>query len=111
MPKLDPPESLLATALGTRIARTAKMTAPPTTWKSGLAGPGAQIHVKAELRPHVVVQRLASAKGAQMGADSGEKRQFDRLLLVSLGEGRLTVRMVKDKSRRPRGSMRSRSLG
>ncbi len=70
MPKLDPPESLLATALGTRIARTAKMTAPPTTWKSGLAGPGAQIHVKAELRPHVVVQRVASAKGAQKGADS-----------------------------------------
>jgi hypothetical protein len=63
MPKLDPPESLLATALGTRIARTAKMTAPPTTWKSGLAGPGAQIHVKAELRLHVVVQRVASATG------------------------------------------------
>ena len=52
---------------------------------------GAQIHVKAELRLHVVVQRVASANAAQKRTDSGEKRQCDHLLLVSLGEGRLTA--------------------
>jgi hypothetical protein len=36
-------------------------------------------------------QRVASANAAQKGTDSGEKRQCDRLLLVSLGESRLTV--------------------
>jgi hypothetical protein len=58
--------------------------------------PGAQIHEKAELRLHVVVQRFASAKGAQKGADSCEMRQYHFRLLIQLGEGILRVRMVKD---------------
>jgi hypothetical protein len=57
---------------------------------------GAQIHVKAELRLHVVVQRVASAKGVQKGTDSCKKRQQHCLVLIQLGEGRLPVRVVKD---------------
>ena len=39
MPKLACPESRWATTCGTRTAKTAKMSAPPRTSRSGLVGP------------------------------------------------------------------------
>lgn len=62
---------------------------PEVEHREAQTAEGAQIHVKAKLRLHVVVQRVASAKGSQKRADSCKKRQHNCLLLIQSGEGRL----------------------